>query len=374
MPTIQYLSRIEFDFGALRLLSNVLEDWGVERPLLVADRGVAQAGLVDRTRDVLTPRRPAGCYLETPSNPTEAAVLAALELYRESRCDGVIALGGGSVIDLSKAVGLLASHDGRLADYGVLAARPKPIGIIVPIIAVPTTAGTGAEVGRAASITLESGHKAACVSPELIPKAVICDPELTLPLPPFLTAATGMDALTHGIEAFVSTRVNPPAAAIALDCAMRAARWIVPAFEDGGDREARWQMMMAALEGGMTFQKGLGAVHAASHPLGAMGLHHGTLNAVLLPAVLRFNAEYATESYAKLQDAVGATAGIDLADWVDELNRRLGMPAGLAEMGVRENDVPALADSAARDHLSQTNPRPATAADYQSILTAAMGR
>ena len=373
MATIRYLSRIEFDFGALQLLPGLLADLGVGRPLLVSDPGVARAGLVDRAEAVLGAGSPAGRYLDTPSNPTEDAVLAALAVYRQAGCDGVVALGGGSVIDLAKAAGLLATHDGMLADYGILAVDPKPIGGIVPLVAVPTTAGTGAEVGRAASITLKDGHKAACVSLALVPKAVICDPELTLSLPPDLTAATGMDALTHGIEAFVSTRVNPPAAAIALDCVARAAKWIRRAVADGRDREARWQMMMAALEGGMTFQKGLGAVHAASHPLGAMGLHHGTLNAVLLPAVLRFNAGHAPADTARLGAAVGAAAGMDLADWVDALNRDLGMPAGLAEMGVRAADVPALAAAAARDHLSRTNPRPATAADYEAILNAAMG-
>lgn len=377
MATIQYLSRIEFDFGALRMLPVLLADLGVGRPLLVSDRGVAQAGLVARAEAALRPGTPAGCYLDTPSNPTEGAALAALRVYRQAGCDGVVALGGGSVIDLAKAVGLLATHDGVLADYGVLAANPKPIGRIIPSVAVPTTAGTGAEVGRAASITLRNGNKAACVSPELIPKAVVCDPELTLSLPPDLTAATGMDALTHGIEAFVSTRVNPPAAAIALDCVARAAKWIRRAVRDGTHREARWQMMMAALEGGMTFQKGLGAVHAASHPLGALGLHHGTLNAVLLPAVLRFNAGHAAEGYTQLGEAVGVAAGTDpgadLADWVDMLNRDFGMPPGLAAMGVQPEDVPGLAADAARDHLSQTNPRRATAADYETILAAALG-
>ena len=372
MPTIQYLSRIEFDFGALQMLPDLLADLGVRRPLLVSDPGVARSGIVDRAETVLGPGSPAGRYLDTPSNPTEDATCAALAVYRQTGCDGVVALGGGSVIDLAKAVGLLATHDGVLADYGILAAEPRPIGRIVPLVAVPTTAGTGAEVGRAASITLKNGLKTACVSLELVPKAVICDPELTLSLPPVLTAATGMDALTHGIEAFVSTRVNPPAAAIALDCVTRVAKWIGRAVADGRDREARWQMMMAALEGGMTFQKGLGAVHAASHPLGAMGLHHGTLNAVLLPAVLRFNAGHAAEGYGRLEGAVGVGASAGLADWVDMLNRDLGMPAGLGDMGVRPADVPALAAAAARDHLGRTNPRPATAADYEAILTAAM--
>ena len=159
MATIRYLSRIEFDFGALQLLPGLLADLGVGRPLLVSDPGVARAGLVERAEAVLGPGLPAGRYLDTPSNPTEDAVLAALAVYRQAGCDGVVALGGGSVIDLAKAAGLLATHDGMLADYGILAVDPKPIGGIVPLVAVPTTAGTGAEVGRAASITLNDGHK-----------------------------------------------------------------------------------------------------------------------------------------------------------------------------------------------------------------------
>ncbi len=364
MATIRYLSRIEFEFGAIGLLPDLLTELGVEQPMLVTDPGVVAAGLVERAGTMRA------AFLETPGNPTEDAVLAALEVYRAGGCDGLVALGGGSSIDLAKGVGLLASHAGSLSDFGVLAVSPKAIGPIAPVVAVPTTAGTGAEVGRAASITLRDGRKAACVSPMLIPKAVICDPELTLSLPPRMTAATGMDALSHGIESFVSTRVNPPAAAIALDCVARAGAWLVRAVEDGADREARWQMMMAALEGGMTFQKGLGAVHAASHPLGAFGLHHGTLNAVLLPAVLRFNADHAAEGYDRLAKAVGAD---DLADWVEGLNRRLDLPTGLREMGVAETDLPALAADAAADHLSETNPRPATAADYEAILRTAMG-
>ncbi len=268
---------------------------------------------------------------------------------------------------------LLGTDPGRLAVFGVVAGGAEKIGPLAPVLAVPTTAGTGAEVGRAASITLAQGDKAACVSPNLIPRAAICDPELTLSLPPLLTAATGMDALSHGIEAFLSTRVNPPAEAIALDCVARAGRWLERAVDDGSDREARWQMLMAALEGGMTFQKGLGAVHAASHPLGARGHHHGTLNAVLLPAVLRFNEGQCADKYARLRAALGLTAAADLGEWVAALTRRLGLPAGLAEMGVRRADLPDIAEAAARDHLSATNPRPATAADYAAILGEAMG-
>ncbi len=372
MALIAYVSRVQFDFGALSLLADELKLLGVARPLMVTDPGVTAAGLAERAAAALG-RAPAAIYDRVPGNPDEAAVSDALALYRAAGCDGVIALGGGSAIDAAKAVALLATHQGRLADFGVLAGGAEKIGPVAPVLAVPTTAGTGAEVGRAASITLAQGDKAACVSPNLIPRAAICDPELTLSLPPLLTAATGVDALSHGIEAFLSTRVNPPAEAIALDCVARAGRWLERAVDDGGDREARWQMLMAALEGGMTFQKGLGAVHAASHPLGARGHHHGTLNAVLLPAVLRFNEGQCADKYARLRAALGLTAAADLGEWVAALTRRLGLPAGLAEMGVRRADLPDIAEAAARDHLSATNPRPATAADYAAILGEAMG-
>jgi alcohol dehydrogenase class IV len=367
---ISYMSRIQFDFGALRLLPGELALLGVKRPLLVTDPGVRSAGLVERVLAALD-RAATPVFQDTPSNPTEAAADAALALYRVHRCDGVVALGGGSAIDLAKAVALLATHPGSLGDYGVRGGGSTGIGEIAPVLAIPTTAGTGAEVGRAATLTLSSGRKIACVSLKLIPRTAICDPELTLSLPPMMTAATGMDALSHGIESYLSTSVNPPAAAIALDCVERAGRWIERAVSHGDDREARWQMLMAALEGGLTFQKGLGAVHAAGHPLGALGYHHGTLNAILLPPVLRFNAQAVPEKIARLKAALGLTPGEDLADWIEQLTRRIGLPTRLSELGLDPALIPDLAEEASHEHLSATNPRPATAADYRGILDAA---
>jgi len=370
MALISYMSRIQFDFGALRLLPGELALLGVKRPLLVTDPGVRSVGLVERALDGLDGARPS-VFEETPSNPTEAAAEAALALYRGNACDGVVALGGGSAIDLSKAVGLLATHPGSLSDYGVRGGGSARIGEIAPVLAIPTTAGTGAEVGRAATLTLKSGRKIACVSLKLIPKAAICDPELTLSLPPMMTAATGMDALSHGIESYLSTSVNPPAAAIALDCVERAGRWIEYAVSHGDDREARWQMLMAALEGGLTFQKSLGAVHAAGHPLGALGYHHGTLNAILLPPVLRFNASAVPEKIARLKAVLGLAPSQDLADWIEHLTGRIGLPTRLSELGLDPALIPELAEEASHEHLSETNPRPATAADYRRILEAA---
>lgn len=369
MALISYMSRIQFDFGALRLLSGELALLGVERPLLVTDRGVRAAGLVERALAVLGAAPPV--FEETPSNPTEAAAEAALAIYRGENCDGVVALGGGSAIDLAKAVALLATHPGSLGDYGILGGGSARIGNIAPVLAVPTTAGTGAEVGRAATLTLKSGRKIACVSLKLIPRTAVCDPELTLSLPPLMTAATGMDALSHGIEAYLSTSVNPPAAAIALDCVERAGSWIERAVSHGNDREARWQMLMAALEGGLSFQKSLGAVHAAGHPLGGLGYHHGTLNAILLPPVLRFNAPAVPEKIARLKAALGLEPSEDLADWIERLTRRIGLPMRLSELGLDPALIPGLAEEASREHLSETNPRPASAEDYRRILEAA---
>ena len=370
MPLISYMSRIQFDFGALRLLPDELALLGVKRPLLVTDPGVRAAGLAERVVASSSTPQPA-LFGDTPSNPTEAAAETALALYRERDCDGVVALGGGSAIDLAKAVALLATHPGTLGEYGIRGGGSARIGKIASVLAIPTTAGTGAEVGRAATLTLKDGRKIACVSLTLIPKTAICDPELTLSLPPRMTAATGMDALSHGIESYLSTWVNPPAAAIALDCVERAGRWIDRAVAHGDDREARWQMLMAALEGGLTFQKSLGAVHAAGHPLGALGYHHGTLNAILLPPVLRFNAPAVPEKIERLKAALGLGSSEDLADWIEHLARRIGLPTRLSELGLDAALIPELAEEASREHLSETNPRPASAADYRRILEAA---
>jgi alcohol dehydrogenase class IV len=371
MPLISYMSRVQFDSGALRLLPEELELLRVQRPLLVTDPGVRAAGLVERTLSVLRSRPP--IFAETPGNPTEAAAEAALALYRAESCDGVVALGGGSAIDLAKAVALLATHQGSLGQYIVQGGGSARIGEIAPVLAIPTTAGTGAEVGRAATLTLGNGHKVACVSLKLIPKTAICDPELTLSLPRLMTAATGMDALSHGIESYLSKSENPPAAAIALDCVERAGRWIERAVNHGDDREARWQMLMAALEGGLTFQKGLGAVHAAGHPMEVLGYHHGTLNAILLPPVLRFNAPAVPEKIARLSAALGLAPGEDLADCIERLTRRIGLPSTLRELGLDAGLIPKLAEQASHEHLSETNPRPATAADYRRILEEAFG-
>jgi 4-hydroxybutyrate dehydrogenase len=374
MDLITYLTRIQFGAGALSCLADELGLLGARAPLLITDRGVVAAGLAARVTATLPGE--VLVFDETPGNPTEAAMRQAASAYVQGGCDSIVALGGGSSIDLAKAVALIVSHPGPLAQYAaILGGVPRITAAMPPVIAIPTTAGTGSEVGRAALITLDDGRKLGFISPHLIPNVAICDPALTLGLPPLLTAATGMDAISHCIETFLSPRFNPPADAIALDGLARAVRWLPEAFADGGNLNARSEMMMAALQGGMCFQKGLGAVHAMSHPLGGLEtprLHHGTLNAVIMPAVLRMNATHAEAKYGRLRTAIGLEPDADLAAFVEDLNQRLGLPASLAAMAVPVDCLPRMIEGAVLDHSSATNPRPMTAADYAVLFDQAM--
>jgi 4-hydroxybutyrate dehydrogenase len=374
MSTILYLSNIEFGVGSLSTLPDAVAALAIHKPFLISDRGLDSTGLVKRVAGMIA--SDVVVFLDVSTNPTEAAVLAALAAYQAGGCDGIVALGGGSPIDLAKGVALLATHPQPLAQYaailnGVQRIQPN----VAPVIAVPTTAGTGAEVGRAALLTLSDGRKLGLISPHLIPKRVICDPELTVGLPPMLTAATGLDAMSHCVETLFSPRFNPPAEAIALDGAGRIWRNLEKAVNEGRSVEARTEMMMAALEGGLSFQKGLGAVHSLSHALGAIShlkLHHGTLNAILMPAVARFNAPYVGDKIDRLRNAMGLTAQSDVAGELETLNRRLGIPVGLSALGVTTEMLPRVVEQALLDHSHATNPRAATAADYRDILDTVM--
>ena len=372
MTTISYLTWIEFEFGAAARLGELARSLGTLRPMIVTDRGVVAAGLVEPIVAALGGRPPV--FDETPANPTESAARFALARLREAECDGLIAVGGGSPIDLAKAVALLATHEGPLSGFAAIHGGVERIGPVAPVIAVPTTAGTGSEVGRAALVTLEDGRKLGIISPHLIPRAAVCDPELTMGLPPGLTAATGLDAISHCVETYLSPRDNPVADAIALDGLERAVRFVERATADGSDREARREMMMAALEGGLTFQKGLGAIHALSHPLGGLAsvsLHHGTLNAILLPHVLRHNEPACTAKYAAIRRRIGLDEGASLAGFFAALGARLGLPSTLAEIGVPEDALGPVSVAATEDHSSATNPRPCSASDYRALLDAA---
>src|SRR5690349_14203446 len=336
MAQMNYLTQCTFDFGALAQLPKVLKGLGVTRPFVVTDPGLKANGLLDRIVAALG-EAPAGVFTDTPANPTEKAAIEAAAAYRAAAADGIIALGGGSSMDLAKAVGLMVTHEGPFERLGATQRGMRFIGKIPPLVAVPTTAGTGSEVSVGAVVILDNGRKETFVSPHLIPAHAICDPELTIGLPPQLTAATGMDAMTHCIEAVLSIVVHPPAEAVGLDGAERAWKWLPVAVADGSNREARWQMMMASFQGALAFVKGLGVVHSLSHALGRvqeLRLHHGTLNAVILPHSLAMIAGHADEKFARIRRALGLGADADLAAAISDLNRRIGLPSSLSQMGV----------------------------------------
>jgi len=374
MTILSYLTTTHFDFGAVRLLPKELRRQGIRRPLFVTDRGVRAAGLLDTVIATL-----AGGSLpvfdDTPGNPTEDAVLRAFELYTRESCDGVVGLGGGSSMDLGKAVALLAGSGGPLAQYDPVAGGARKIARVAPLIAVPTTSGTGSEVSVGFVIVMQDGRKLTFASPKMIPLVAICDPELTLGLPATLTAATGMDAVTHCIEAVLTPVVNPPAEGVGYDGLWRGWRHLPAAVQDGNNRDARWHMMMASTEGAMAFVKGLGAVHSMSHAIGRrrdLQLHHGTLNAVILPSILRFNHGTAPEKYERLRETMGLRAGADLADAVLARNAEIGLPSGLRAMGVSEALIPDLVPHAVADLSTRTNPRPVSAEDYARLFVDAM--
>jgi 4-hydroxybutyrate dehydrogenase len=365
MATINYLTRIEFGEGQITRLPEFVAALGIKNPLIATDKGLVASGLVAKVAALLGRH---AIYDGTPANPTEEAVIAAHAVYKQNNCDGIIGLGGGSALDLAKGVRLLTGHEGPLSQYTMVNGGLARIhGRIAPMFAVPTTAGTGSEVGRAAVIVTAEGHKRGIVSPHMLPSVALCDPELTYGLPPFLTAATGMDAISHCLETFMAAAFNPPADAIAMDGLERGMRSIRVATKDGSNKSARNDMMVAALEGAMAFQKGLGAVHAITHPMGAiksLNLHHGTLNAVLMPAVLRFNRSVIGDKWNRLQTFFGKAPDQAIA----ELNVSLGMPSGLRAMGITDDMMEAVSHDALKDHCHATNPRIATQADYLAIM------
>ena len=382
MAFIYYVTQIHLDFGTVSLLPAECARAGMTRPLIVTDAGVRAAGVLAQAEAALGDL-PHAVFDGTPSNPTEAAIRAAVAVYKAERCDGLIAVGGGSSIDLAKGVAILATHDGPLKTYATIeGGSPKISERVAPLIAVPTTAGTGSEVARGAILIVDDGRKLGFHAWHLVPKTAILDPALTLGLPPGLTAATGMDAIAHCMETFMAPAVNPPADGISLDGLARGWSHIERATRDGQDRDARWNMMSASMQGAMAFQKGLGCVHSLSHSLGGVNprLHHGTLNAMFLPAVLKFNA--AAESIQKehrlqrMAYAIGIgtcdSKGTELADALRDLNARLGLPSGLGEMGVSEALFERVIDGAMADHCHKTNPRIATRDDYREMLRASM--
>ncbi len=382
MAFIRYLTDIHLDHGAIGVLPAECSRIGITRPLIVTDAGVRAAGLLAQAEAALGDL-PHAVFDGTQSNPTEAGVRAALAVLEKERCDGLIAVGGGSSMDLAKGVAILARHAGPLKHYATIeGGSPRITEAVLPLIAVPTTAGTGSEVARGAIVIVDDGRKLGFHSWHLMPRAAVLDPDLTLGLPPALTAATGMDAITHCMEAFMAHAVNPPADGIALDGLMRGWAHIERATQNGQDREARWNMMSASMQGALAFQKGLGCVHSLSHSLGGVNprLHHGTLNALFLPAVIRFNAQADSvrreRRLQRMAQAMGLGTcddnGNDLAQAVQALNARLKLPTGLAALGVTAGDFDRIIDGAMVDHCHKLNPREASREDYRALLVQSM--
>jgi alcohol dehydrogenase class IV len=325
---------------------------------------------------VTAPLAQAVLFQDVQANPTEADVLAGLQEYHQHSCDGLIGLGGGSALDAAKAIRLLVTHPGRLADYDYTKDGLERItDRLPPLIAIPTTAGTGSEAGRGTLIQVaETGRKMIALSPHLLPSAAICDPELTRGLPPALTAGTGMDALTHCVESFLSPVFHPICDGIAIEGLRHIFKGLETAVRDGKNIEARTAMMTGALLGGISFHKGLGVVHALSHALGSEGrVHHGTLNAILLPHALRFNREVADARMADLACRVGLGRGGDGAGHLITLAElvlaRLPLPRRLRELeGLHRDRIADYGRLAMLDHCHRTNPRPCAQTDMEDLL------
>ena len=372
MPELLAYPRVLFDFGAVRSIGGELSGLGVRRPLLLSDAGLVECGVVKRVFDALPADIEATAFDGIPPNPTVAGVEAAAEAYREQGCDGVLAVGGGSVMDSGKAVRVAVTHDGSILDY--LRDPGRITADVAPLVTVPTTAGTGAEITMGGGIHPDATTRALGLrSVHIKPDLAICDPELALTLPPSLTAATGMDAFGHCLEAYLAKKDDPPGAAIALDGIRRVAGHVERAYADGSDREARWHMQMAALQGGMAIYRGLGPAHALANTFGDADLHHGMLVTVSAPAVVRFYKGRLDSELADIAAAMGQRGKPDVARGIEELNARLGLPASLGEMGYDKSDLDDMSADAAASHFNLAARAVPTREEYRQIIVDVLG-
>ena len=375
---MSYPTKVVFGVGAIERLPAQVERLKMAKPLLVTDAGVTKAGLTETILELLKRSKiEVAVFDRVQPNPTEADVFAGLEAYRNEHCGGFIALGGGSALDAAKLIQLMTTHEPPLSRYDDATGGDRYVrDDMPPLIAIPTTAGTGSEVGRSGVAVLQdTGRKTVIFSPYLLPKAAICDPQLTVGLPAFMTAATGMDAFTHCLEAFLSNGFHPLADALAIDGISRVARALKAAVQDPKNLAARSEMMIAAMEGAMAFQKGLGAAHALAHALTPVsGVHHGLANAIVLPAVMEFNRGSSTRRLAEVAVSMGdnslardeVLAG-NAIESVRKLREAIGLPARLRDVKVKEEDLPLIAKKAFQDASHQGNPRKCTEADLLAL-------
>lgn len=373
-----YPTAIKFGAGRITELGAACAQAGITRPLLVTDKGLANLPVTSQTLDIM---EAAGLgramFSEVDPNPNELNLAAGLEAYKAGGHDGVIAFGGGSGLDLGKMVAFMAGQTRPVWDYEDVGDwwTRADASAIAPIVAVPTTAGTGSEVGRASVITNSQTHEKKIIfHPKVLPSVVICDPELTVGMPKAITAGTGLDAFAHCVEAFSSPFYHPMSQGIALEGMRLVMTYLPRAYADGTDIEARANMMSAAAMGATAFQKGLGAIHAMSHPIGAQfNTHHGTTNAVCMPAVLAFNAPAIQDRFDKAAGYLGITGGFaGFKAFVDEFNDSLGIPRGLGALGITEAAIPALVKDAIKDPSCGGNPIELTEENLTQLFKAAL--
>ena len=375
MPTFSFPTLIHFGPGLRKHVGAHLKSQGVKRPLLVTDKGLAALPL---PRELMAGVRGAGLepalFSDIAGNPVESSVTAGVAAYRAHQADGIIGLGGGAALDVAKAIALMATHPGGLFEYEDGRPDARPIDKDVPYwVALPTTAGTGSEVGRSAVISDEKTHvKKIVFSPKLLARAVFADPEVTLALPPKVTAATGMDALTHCIEAYLAKDYHPICDGIALEGLRLAAPALPRCIEAPGDIQARSDMMMASMMGAIAFQKGLGLVHSCAHALSTVAdLHHGFANGVMIDRALRFNLESSEEKFQRMAQVVGLEdeSGEGLLRWLRELKARIGIPENLKAAGVDRAQLDRLSRLAFQDTCHLNNPRPVQQDDFRRIYS-----
>ncbi|MGE0796736.1 MAG: iron-containing alcohol dehydrogenase [Lautropia sp.] len=375
MTLLLDLPRIHFGPGCAERLPEVLTRLGVRRPLLVTDRGVRASGAIDGVLALL-----GGPNALVFDGVTEPPCFAAIELaaaaYRSAACDGVVAAGGGSVIDTAKMLAILATHPGSVERYAGHADRI--VTAVAPLVVLPTTAGSGSEVSPSTGIHPAAGRPGLRTrSSALVPRAALCDPELTVSMPPRLTAATGLDALTHCIEGFLSPIENPLVDAIALAGIPRIAGRLVRAVSDGSDRDARASLMMGALAGGIGIGKGLGPAHAMATAFSHWPVPHGILAALSLPPSLELLQRHVPAKLATVAAAMGLPPGVSVADGfrslLRSLNARSGIPLTLHAAGVRGGDQDALAQDCADSPVNRSSPYVPTAAEYRQLIAAAIG-
>jgi alcohol dehydrogenase class IV len=367
---------IHFGPGARKLVGVHLRELGLRRPLIVTDRGLAALPVMGEFLGHLKTGLDAGVYSGVHGNPTASQVTLGVAAYKAHRADCVIGFGGGAALDVAKVVGAMAVHDGDVLEYAWDHPQVRPLTQpLPPFFALPTTSGTGSEVGRSSVISEDATHvKRVIFSPRLLAREVFADPELTFGLPPAITAATGMDALTHNVESYLSPAYHPLCDGIALEGVRIAARALPAAVRDGRDLQARGDMMMASMMGAIAFQKDLGAVHSCAHALGAVcDLHHGLANALMLEPVMRFNAEAVPGKFAELAHAAGLARGEDFVPWLAGLKHEIGIAPTLAAVGVTREALPRLVELALADVCHQTNPRKVAAPDFQRFFEQAMG-